>query len=438
MQTSDVLITGQETFEGSDCQKSMQAAYAAGIDKIIVRDTGILNLTARVDGEPAYTYEELTSADFSNGIGLKKYINGRLKRYCYESGFYGVILADEPYSFQVKTHGLIYRTIKEVAEELGIEVYVHFSFLPFTATGFTSGIFDQTDGVNKLTYEQSYRKYLTDFITECGEYKPDDLCVDIYPYRGNATDVYDGYLANLQIFADVCKSNGIEMTVVLQSYADAHNNGTVNHAVVDEEMMRAQIATCLGLGVTKFAYYRYASTSASTVIDDGFFVNSAGETTAVYTAGQKVISESKALEKTILNYKYLGSNYYGTPTFDSTVDSLSATVNYSDSGTTTASYKQNTHEFALIESVTSSNDVVFVTELYDQANDLYMYTLQNFIDPRNAGDTSATITVDFGTELKIVQYKNGVKSESVISEGIYSVTLNAGEAVYIIPLGRTA
>ena len=436
MQTSEALIGGQEAFEGSDCQKSMQAAYAAGIDKIIVRDTGILNLTARVDGAPAYSYEELSDAEFSNGIGLKKYLEGRLKRYCYQNGFYGVVLADEPYAFQAETHGLVYQTIKQIAEEWGINIYIHYSLLPFTSAGFTKSMFDQTDGINTLTYEQAYRKYLTDFITACGEYKPDDLAINIYPYRGEGTDVYDGYLANLQIFADVCKTNGVEMTVVLQSYADTNNNGSVNHAVVDLQTMRAQISTCIGLGATRFAYYRYATTGDSSVIDDGFFIDSLGNTTEVYAAGQTVISEAKTLEKIILNYQYLGSNYYGTSDFESTLDALSATVNYSGGGSTTATYKNNTHDFALIKGVTSTNDVVLVTELKDSVNDLYVYMLQNFIDPRNSGDTVSTITVDFGEEFKIIQYKNGVQTESIIFDGVYGITLNAGEAVYIIPLSK--
>ncbi len=436
MQTSDVRIGTDEPFAGSKCQASMRAAAAAGIDKVIVRDQRIYEYAC------SRTLAELQSPTFPNGTGkgLYRFIEVGLQKYWNEPNFYGVMLADEPTYDKAEVQGLIYQTIKQVAAAHGKEVYIHYSLLPFAADGFTQSRFEQTNpNGGNYTYEQAYRKYLQDFIDACGDYKPDDLTIDVYPYRGTGTDVFDGYLANLQIFADVCRTNGIEMTMAIQSYANYMNaNSTnVNHAVVDEEMMRAQISTCLGLGVRKIAYYRYA-TNGGYSIDDGFFINSSGEKTDVYTAGQKVIAEAKAIEKVILNYEYQGSNYCGTPTFASTTDALTETVSYTSGGTSTVEYANGTHTFALIDNVTCTNDIAFVTELYDAENELYMYMLQNFIDPRNTGDTTATITVDFNAEFKVVEYKNGVKTETTLSGDSYSVTLDAGEAVYIIPLSKVA
>ncbi len=436
MQTSDVRIGTDEAFAGSKCQASMQAAYAAGIDKVIVRDQRIYEYAC------SKTLAELQASTFPNGTGkgLYRFIEVGLQKYWNEPNFYGVMLADEPKYENAEVHGLIYQTIKQVAAAHGKEVYIHYSLLPFASNGFEDGWFEQTnESGGKYTYEQAYRKYLQDFIDACGEYKPDDLTIDVYPYRGAAKDVFDGYLANLQIFADVCKTNDIAMTMAIQSYANymSATSTVVNHAVVDEEMMRAQISTCLGLGVTRIAYYRYA-TNGGYSIDEGFFIDGSGNQTAVYTAGQKVIAEVKAFEKTILNYEYQGSNYFGAPTFSSTTDALTETIGYAGGGTSTVNYANGTHTFALIDNVTCTNDIAFVTELYDTENELYMYMLQNFIDPRNTGDTTATITVNFNAEFKVVEYKNGVKTETTLSGDSYSVTLDAGEAVYIIPLSKVA
>ncbi len=432
MQTTDVGIGSDNLSYNPDFESQLavnlaaiRAANAKGL-KVIVRDANVYNLQA-------YTYEQLTSAQFNSRGNLKDHLKVVLTRYCYEPGFYGVVLGDEPSYDRADEYGVVYKAIKDAASELGVECYVHINLLPFSSGGFTNALFQETDDDgNKLSYTESYEKYLNDFITAA---KATELCIDIYPFRGTGVDVYDGYLANMQSFAKVCKENNVEMVMALQTYADLNTSGSINHGVVDEEMMRAQISTCVGFGITRFSYFRYASNQTDAKVDDGFFINSSGQKTDVYTAGKKIMAELKGMEQVILNYEFLGSNYYGTPAFESTFDALSATVSYSDKTTSTAIYQQNTHTFAILKDVTSSNDIALVTELKDVENGLYAYMAQNFIDSRNVGDTTSKITLDFGsTYSRAVVFRNGVRMDISLINGKYSVTLDAGEAVYIIPL----
>jgi hypothetical protein len=77
-----------------------------------------------------------------------------------------------------------------------------------------------------------------------------------------------------------------------------------------------------------------------------------------------------------------------------------------------------------------------MTELYDDDNDLYMYMAQNVIDPRNGefGRTDMNITVEFDGYEWVAEFEDGNLTYVKLEDGVYSKTLSAGYAVYLIPL----
>ncbi len=422
----------EKPFAGTACQQAMAAAYAQGIDKIIIQDKALAEICA-------YDYETLSSSSFSNGIGLKEFVRRKMSRYAEEDGFYGVVLYDEPKYGQMKSTGLVYKTVKEVAkEEFGVDVYIHVNMLPITSAIYTSFGFP-----DELSYAEAYESYLTTFLEEAGgRGAVDELCMDPYFFRGTDENprLYAGVYANVQIFANVCKEYGVTPTVVLQAFAENNASGTPNYAPVGLEEMRMEIATYMGFGVKNFAYYKYApylpTASSSGYLENSTFVDENGKTTAVYEAGKKVIEETKAIEKILLNYAYQGANVYVAPTqnFSSSKNILSDTATYSVGGTTVLQFDTD-YQFAKLTDYAFTNDILVVSELFDQEKGYYMYMAQNAIDPRLTGNTAGTATLSFdATYTKAIVYRNGEGEVVTLANGVCTVELAAGETAFIVPI----
>ena len=431
-----MMVAGVNTYSGegwvgSACQTSMKMTYATGIDKIIIRDERISNILTNVIDEvigEGKSFE--TQEAFENEI--KSY----LLEYYQEPGFCGYVLGDEPSAVYYETYGLVYKTIKKVAAELGIEdIYLHINFLPIT-TDVSRFALPGDDG--SLTFEELYTRYIENFLIAT---EADRLSVDIYIFR--ASGIYPGSYANVQILRELADKYGADLTFCLQSF-ELWNGKNPNYSKVDKAMMRMELEMMIGMGMDDFAYYTYSpdktfNTDGNKTIDSSAFLDNNGEPTEIYQFGSEVMAEAKAFEKVVLNYKFKGSNLYTAPVakFNNTPY---ITSDMPTSNPTTITYKKG-YQFALIKDFskdfTCDNDVAFITELFDENNDLYMYMVQNCIDPRNGknGDTTENITVNFGTEYKyIAEFDAGHLTYHNLNNGVYSRTLSAGQAVFIVPL----
>jgi hypothetical protein len=73
----------------------------------------------------------------------------------------------------------------------------------------------------------------------------------------------------------------------------------------------------------------------------------------------------------------------------------------------------------------------------DAQNDLYLYMLQNVIDPLYGADarTAENVTATFdGGYTYVAEFDNGNLRYVKLDKGVYTKTLAAGHAVYVIPL----
>ena len=137
----------------------------------------------------------------------------------------------------------------------------------------------------------------------------------------------------------------------------------------------------------------------------------------------------------VLNYKYQGAKMFTAPiTNFSTTPYLSS---YVESVTKTTFDWDNSYEFELLKEVEQDNDIILSTELYDETNDLYMYMVQNVINPINSrkGNTTTTVSVKFEDGYDwVAEYDCGELRYVPLKNGVYKTTLSAGYAVYLIPL----
>ncbi len=422
---------GDEGWEGSACQTAMKMAYATGIDNIIIKDQRLsqclTNDVSEVVGE---------NGQYKTQDEFYQMVKECLKTYYQEPGFSGLVLGDEPSATAAKSYGLVYKTVKAAAKELGMEdIYLHINFLPIT-TEISRFALPGDDG--SLSFEDLYRRYIESFLIET---EADRLAVDIYIFRGSG--IYPGSYANVQILRELADKYGADLSFCLQSF-EMWNGKNPNYSKVDKTMMRMELELMIGMGMDDFAYYTYSPdqtsyTNGTKTVDTSAFLNYNGEPTEIYEFGKAVMADAKKFEKVVLNYEFKGSNMYTAPVakFNNAPYLTSGTPSSMNSVIT---YKKG-YQFALIKDFendfTCDNDVAFVTELYDGTNDLYMYMIQNSIDPRNGeyGETHENISVNFGTEYKyIAEFDAGHLTYHNLENGVYNRTLSSGQAVFIVPL----
>ena len=425
MLTGTAGYDGETAWEESECRKAMTAATDAGIDRVIITDRRINNLIERKDsliGE---------GKQFENQEQLNAEMKNILSTYINEEGFYGVNLRDEPDYTYATAFGWVYKAVKAAAKELGEEdIYVHMNLLPYDSVYSRFGAEFEYDNMS-----DAYYGYVRKYLENTGA---DRVSVDVYAFRNMG--IAGAFYTTAQVYSRLGKELGVDISFCLQAYAMKSNF----FRKVGKSEMFLELYTLMGFGFDDFAYYTYQQTAGTPI--DTSFINADGTLTNIYYYGKEAMANAQAMSDIILNYEFLGSKFYTVkvPNFDVSCyySGPAGKVKVKDengavkSSTSSLSF-DNSHEFELIKGVTFDNDVVYISELKDGENDLYMYMVQNVIRPLNAenGRTAEKVEVDFGTEYTYVaELKDGNLKYVELEEGKYSKTLSAGHAVYLIPL----
>ena len=444
----------RENWEECPAKKIMENCHEAGLDKVLLTDFYLRDLANerllvgegsayRIDStgysEPEYDGDDRTKEERA----IDALVWERLQDYVNHPTFWGFNMWDEPTYELVESYGKLYKSIRRVQELHDLRyIYIHCNLGPlgFYTDHFTKyskteeGKYIDENG-NELNYRTAYEKYVQDYIdaTDC-----DRLSVDIYAFRSHG--LFAGFFQTMQIFKEVCDRNGVEMTYVGQSF-NTYNGQVEGYAEVSKSEMMYEANVALGMGVSGYAYYTYwpyttQDMSGSKSRDNYNFLTLNGEKTKVYYYGQEVLAYMKDFNTVISNYDYLGAKMYRpdsittidvTPFFSSIVDVITKT---------TADW-DNTHEFTLVKGVKYDNDILFMTELKDAENDLYMYMVQNVINPSDGKSLSTDINVeiDFGNEYKwVAEFDCGVLRYVELEDGVYKTGLSAGYANFIVPL----
>jgi len=419
MVTGDSAYNG-EGWTGSVAETVIRTAEKAGITKILLNDKRINALFEDKDnlvGE---------NGRFASQEALTAYVRTCMEDYAAEENLYGIQVRDEPDYTYLKVTGEIYKAIKAAAQELGLgNIFINLNLLPLSQNS-------KQFAKNPQNLTDAYTSYVNDYLDETGA---DRICCDVYMFRKDG--VCSWFYQTVQIIRKACDDRGIKMSFCLQSFELYSGTNKVYRGVGRSEMFM-ELYSLLGFGVDQFAYYTYHLPSSYTTSwpDNSTFINLKGEKNNVYYYGQEAMSAARRMSKIMLNYKFKGAKFFftsGVPKF--------GTSNYisskQDSITGTSAVFDNSYEFANLKSVEIDNDVVLATELYDEKNGLFMYMLQNVIDPIGGeyGRTAETVKADFGAEFTYVaELSDGYLEYVKLDGGKYEKTLSAGNAVYLIPL----
>lgn len=415
-----------ENFETSELKQTMDKAYAAGIERVIVFDSRLEALsesTQPIVGE---------NGSFASDEELVEFVGNCLSDYKDHPAFFGVMLVDEPFWNQLPQAAKMYKACEEAMDG----IYVQLNLLPLDATA-SSGRFQDPDGeyADLNVYEQ-YELYLRQFCEWSG---CDRICMDSYPIRQNtksgvATGYYitDTHIRNLRILNKVAKEFGCTLDAVAQTMGMGTLSGdTVYLKAPDRSEMYWQMNMYMGFGIKAFASFTYWAKQQNSVdsefYDGSAYITRSGERTDLYYTMQKIHSEMQEFAPVLLNFEYKGMQYYYTkPTSYSTLHLSSAFGS-----------DEEQDKFSVLKGVeVASSQMALVSELKDEQRGNYMYMLINPQAPSNAkfSDVSLTATMDFGKEYKAVQVWYKGKSElKPLTDGKITFALSAGYAVYVMP-----
>ena len=372
---------------------------------------------------------------FASRDALDSYVRSQLALYKDHPAFYGVMLADEPSYHNAYCYGEIYKSIKRVMPEC----YVQYNLMPMeqdTAAieRYYTGV--SNDDATNAEIEAAYRSYVEKFLDAMGT---DYIQYDDYPFK-SATDgmwfwqtttpyVDPTSLRNIQLVAELAKERGLAVKVVTQSciMKKGGSDGNVLIRQITEDDARWLNNYLMGFGVKQINYFTYwtkykNSSSGEYFEDGGSFVNRDGTTTAVYDFMKTIMANNTAFAPTISHFEYNASKVVGSDNGSQNNDHIS----WSSSLTADVSFR-------LLTSVTTNLEYTLVTELYDKENYNYMYMVMNTIDPNEGGTQSVTVTFADTIDTIYVYDQTGTRTAVTLTNNTYTVTLTAGQAVYLLP-----
>ncbi len=439
----DSITVDPSTWE-KDGKVIMDRAHEAGL-KVILTDKRIQSLSEPITASSTGTSGEAwkfgegdEKYKFKNRAALDSYIAECLSLYKDHPAFYGVMLGDEPSYQNAYCYGEVYKAIKRVAPE----VYVQYNLLPLNNNTDTIKYrypnLANDNSISKVDIENAYVAYLEAFLDSMGV---DYVQYDHYPMKSEKTGIInkvdtpyisETYLRGLQLVGELAKERNIAVKIVAQTCVQntSGENGMLYLRQITEDDARWINNSLLGFGVKEISYFTYWTKQANVsdgewFVDGGSFVNRDGTTTELYNFMKTIMAENQAFAGTIKNFDYRGSRVYN------------GTNSFSEQH---ISWVNNDYTFSCITNVTSSKEATLVTELYDWERYNYMYMLMNTIDPNeknaNKKDTSQTITVTFKSDYGFTKawvYQNGVRTSVELTNNTYTVTLTAGQAVYVLP-----
>ena len=373
---------------------------------------------------------------FKDRNALDSFVMRELSMYKDHSAFLGVMLGDEPSYHNMYCYGMVYQSIKRVMPEC----YVQYNLLPLEQNLSTikyryPGLKNKSS-VTNAEIENAYTTYVTGFLDSMGT---DYIQYDDYPFKSaeegflfwTETKPYvdNTSLRNIQLIAEIAKERDLDVKVVTQSslMRSGGSDGAVHIRQITEADARWLNNYLMGFGVKQINYFTYwtkasNSSSGEWFEDGGSFVNRDGSTTAIYDFMKKIMADNTTFAPTIMNFDYNESHVYGSNN-DSNLNN--------DHISWSSSLTDSNYSFKWLTNVTTSKEYTLVTELFDADNYNYMYMIMNTIDTYYGGTQSVTITLDSSIKGFYVYDQNG--NRTTHSGNTYTVSLTAGQAIYILP-----
>lgn len=383
-----------EDFETSDLKKTLDMAEEVGL-KVIVFDNRLYTLSEKK--------EAILGTEFATDEALVEYVRECMAPYMDHPAFYGVSLVDEPYYNQFVALSQLIWAIKEVDPDIYTHTVLH-PYADWLSQDDYSGNGNTEDGT-----AEDYASYISNYLAMS---KENYVGYDNYPFMSDEHGgLWATYYENMQIAVKKAALYDASVTLSVQSFG-SNNGGSWRE--VEEDDIRFQGYSALGLGVKNLVYYTYymfpdngsGSTTQAIVDNDG--------TNILYDEVQRVNGELQKLAKVMLHFDYVKANF---------------------------SYPSGMEKPKLFETVqndvldgatvVSQTQATMVSQMYDSANGRTGYMVMNASD--TAENKSNTVTLKFDDCLYATIYVKGVPQTVSLRNRMLELTVESGEGVFVIP-----
>ena len=437
-----LMIADDNKYNGDGWDKSrtkrcFDLAKKVGIKEVVFDDWRIYDLSRYGDklvgiGEE-YKFQSLDELD--------AYVKECMSEYINEEVLLGIRLHDEPFYDLLECYGIVYKSVKRVAKELGRDnFYININMNPMI-----------TDIYAKLCPEKdkdmadAYEYYIDQVFKATGA---DRICVDNYPFRTNHLGgrFLDGYYKCFQILRKKCDEYGAKLAFVVQAFELYHKQYMWARAgyrrVVSLNQMMLQFNSALGFKVDEFSFYTYVThrswfESTWRTEDGSSFITPEGEKTCMYDFGKIAIEYAKNLAPTLEKCRFLGSNLKLHSDMEKhSYCYIGCGDNTKADGTKSKSEFDNSFRSNVVKNVEFNKDILLSTEFVNQEDGMSLCMFENVIDHIFQADIRPMkIKVDFGKKTKKAKIFNGKTFvETKLRKGICEYELSMGEALWIIPL----
>jgi hypothetical protein len=380
-----------EDFETSDLKRNLDMAQEVGL-KVIVFDNRIYKMGEKTDSVIG------DGKDFASMDELVKWVKECMSPYMNHPAFYGISLRDEPWYYHLKSLSEVIQAIHTVDPEIFTHTVLHPYAYWGTAEMYTEKSFGEVT-------DDSYRQYVGTFLDWSGE---KIINYDNYPFTWDG--MLSSYYLNMQIAVNEAAKREASVTLSVQ----ASNSNDLRD--VEEDDLRFQGYSALGLGVKSFCYYTYqlfpsragSQTTQAIVSDDN--------TSILYDDVQKVNAELQELAKVMLHFDYEKAYF----TYDKE-NSITAPTLF-------AGLENEEVDGAEIVSVTQPT---MLSQLKDSEKNLRGYMVMNSSD--TAENLSNKVSVKFEGYDYATIYVKGVPETVGLTESVLTLTLEPGEGIFVIP-----
>ncbi len=411
-----LFMQGTASFDGKDWETSetkmaMERAVEAGLDKIIIVDKRIFDLSLIPGGIIGEGKQFATEED------LVDFIRNCLKDYKHQKGFYGVQLRDEPFHPYLKTIGQLFRAIRSADSS----VFVHCNLNPLITPSLAYQICP--GGKNMI---DAYENYLTMFLEETGT---DHIMMDTYPFfkSPDRANVGRYHFAGLECVARVCKKYGKEMHIVMQSFGMKVRTKRY-HRLPSAQEMQYQKNALICFGVKQYSYFTYwtkqMNRSNGEMFPDGeAIIDRSGKKTKMYARVQKVNKELTALAPLLWDFNYCANAFFVKAPFCTTPTFLDMVQG---------------GELSQITDVKTDKEIVLVSELYDKKKKQYMHCIMNPTDiqryRKRYKDEKQVTELTFNEKFNVADVYTAGKWQTVpLTDGKLQISLLPGDGAIILP-----
>ncbi len=385
-----------EDFETSDLKKTLDMAQEVGL-KVIVFDNRLYTLSEKKESIIG------DGKDFSSEEALVEQVREWMAPYIEHPAFYGVSLVDEPYYNQFIALSQVIKAVRTVDSN----IYTHKVLHPY-AKWMTQGDYSGNGSTAEGTAED-YASYISNYLAMSGD---NYVSYDNYPFmQEEQGGLWSRYYENMQIAVKNAALYNAPVTLTIQSFGQEPGK---SFREVEEDDIRFQGYSALGLGVKNLLYYTYymfpdngtAGCTQAIVDHDGRNI--------LYNEVRRVNRELHKLAKVMLHFDYVKANF-----------------SYPSSMAQPKMFENVENDILDGATVVSQTQATFVSQMYDEENKRTGYMVMNASD--TAENKSNTVSVKFDNYLYATIYVKGVPQTVSLRNQVLELTLESGEGVFVIP-----